>query len=231
MSGLIRRMFTFFLAVAVLITLIPAYTVFGKNNKKTDANDKVTYNNEIIVKYKEDVKDEKVKDKVKEKIKKNKKDKKLKTKEKIKFKKGEAELLEVDTKEDVAQIIEELEADPSVEFAEPNYDLYITANDPDYGEQWGLKNKGQAMNGQTGTYGVDINISPIRSTIQGSSNIIVAVLDTGMDVTHEDLKDNIFVNDKESANGMDSDGNGVIDDLTGGNFCDKNNNLDRKSVV
>ena len=54
---------------------------------------------------------------------------------------------------------------------------------------------------------------------KGSSDIIVGVLDTGVDYLHNDLKENIFFNEKEiPANGIDDDNNGKIDDYYGFNF-------------
>lgn len=58
----------------------------------------------------------------------------------------------------------------------------------------------------------------------GSEKVVVAIIDVGVDITHVDLKDNIWKNNKEiSGNNIDDDNNGYIDDINGWNFVENNN--------
>lgn len=60
----------------------------------------------------------------------------------------------------------------------------------------------------------------------GSRQVVVAVIDTGTDIKHENLAENIYVNTKEiPGNGIDDDKNGFVDDVNGWNFIDNNNNV------
>jgi len=96
---------------------------------------------------------------------------------------------------------------PEVEWAEPNYLLQASylPSDPYYHEQWYL-DKVKAPQAWDLTKG-------------GSEDIIIAVLDTGVDIDHPDLKDNIWVNlDELKGDGIDNDNNGYIDDFNGWDF-------------
>ena len=75
--------------------------------------------------------------------------------------------------------------------------------------------------------GVDINLKQAWETYgNGSHDTIVAMIDTGIDDTHEDLKETLWVNtDEIPENGIDDDGNGYVDDCYGWNFYNNNNQI------
>lgn len=87
-------------------------------------------------------------------------------------------------------------------------------NDPLLKDQWHYNNTRQ-----NGFGDADINAFAAWQTTTGANDIIVSVHDEGVDVLHEDLRENIWVNTGEVAgNGIDDDGNGYIDDINGFNF-------------
>lgn len=75
--------------------------------------------------------------------------------------------------------------------------------------------------------GIDINIEEAWQRYgEGSHDAIVAIIDTGIDISHEDLADAIWVNtDEIPGNGIDDDGNGYVDDINGWNFYHNNNQV------
>ena len=95
--------------------------------------------------------------------------------------------------------------------------------------QWDLYNKGNIGN-YTDTdrkkiissiKDADINVINAWQQTKGNPNVIVSVVDGGVDIEHEDLKDNLWVNEGEIPdNGIDDDNNGYIDDVNGYNFVD-----------
>lgn len=79
----------------------------------------------------------------------------------------------------------------------------------------------------TSTEGIDINVDEAWESYSDSGKeVIVAIVDTGIDYTHEDLSGNIWTNNGEIANnGIDDDGNGYVDDVYGWNFYNNSNKV------
>lgn len=132
----------------------------------------------------------------------------------------------------IQEVIDELEQQSNVLYAEPNY-IYTTQvvpNDSRFSELWGLQNLGQSG----GLSGADIRAVGAWDLTTGSETVIVGVIDTGVDFTHDDLVMNIYTNpgedawanpdDPSSGNGEDDDGNGYVDDWKGWNFVNNTNN-------
>lgn len=117
----------------------------------------------------------------------------------------------------VEEAVARLKNDPRVEYAEPNWiqSIDVVPNDPRYGEMWQLHNTGQTG----GTAGADIKAQQAWDVFTGDPNIMVGVIDTGVDYTHEDLVGNVWTNPGEiPGNGIDDDGNGYVDDIHGYDF-------------
>jgi subtilisin family serine protease len=77
-----------------------------------------------------------------------------------------------------------------------------------------------------GEEGIDIGVTAAWDTVTGSPQVTVAVIDTGIDLNHPDLKDNLWNNGGEIAeNGSDDDQNGFVDDIHGFNFWDRNGDV------
>jgi serine protease len=129
---------------------------------------------------------------------------------------GRLALVELEGKFSAKDAMARLAKHPAIEFVEPNYILTINAtpNDPQFGSLYGLHNTGQSG----GTAGAHISAVEAWDTTVGSSDVIVGVIDTGIDYTHPDLVANVFVNPGEIAgNGVDDDANGFVDDVHGMN--------------
>lgn len=129
--------------------------------------------------------------------------------------------------------------DPRIEYIEPNYLVsslatsddpgilttseepspLATPNDLDFSKLWGLHNTGQT----SGKADADIDAPEAWNvTTGGNGDVVIAVIDTGVDYTHPDLAANMWKNTKEVAgNGKDDDGNGYVDDVYGYNFVSK----------
>lgn len=128
------------------------------------------------------------------------------------------------TNRTTAELIAELNQDPAVELAEPNYLRWVTGtpNDTLFTNLWGLQNTGQSVDGFAGTAGDDIHFVAAWGLARPTTNqFVVAVIDTGVDYTHPDLAGNMWTNSAEiPGNGKDDDKNGYVDDYYGYDFVD-----------
>jgi autotransporter-associated beta strand protein len=99
---------------------------------------------------------------------------------------------------------------------EPNDPLYLN------GSLWGLANQGLAG----GRAGADIDAPLAWEMSVGSAEVVVAVIDGGIDISHPDLAPNAWRNPGEVAgNGIDDDGNGFVDDVYGWDFRNRNGSV------
>ena len=123
----------------------------------------------------------------------------------------------------VAETIRELEADPSVKFAEPNAidHPFAEPNDPLFGQLWGMQNTGQAVAGTPGTADADIDAPAAWDIGTGDPSTVIAIMDSGASLNHPDLAPQLWQNPGEvGGNGVDDDGNGFVDDVNGYDFVD-----------
>lgn len=135
--------------------------------------------------------------------------------------------LDLEPGQSLQEVIEAYESSPDVEYAELNCILSICTepNDTFYPIQWPLHNTSQMYpesgkhNHPPGTTDADIDAPAAWDITIGASEVIVAVLDTGVDYTHRDLDDNMWVNTAEiPGNGLDDDNNNWVDDIYGYDF-------------
>ncbi len=111
----------------------------------------------------------------------------------------------------------------AVEYAEPDYIVTPAAieapSDPGFGLQWGLDN-------QFGREDADIDALRAWEIRTDASDVVVAVIDTGIHFNHEDLKHNMWRNPHEQVDGFDNSGSGFADDIHGVNVITGGNPMD-----
>jgi len=139
--------------------------------------------------------------------------------------KGDLELLRLPPGIAVAQAVRAIEADAAVEFSEPNwiYSHDATSNDPLYtdGSLWGMygdaTTPANAFGSQAGEAWAAGNT--------GSSGVYIAVIDEGVMFSHADLAGQVWTNPFDPVDGVDNDGNGLVDDVHGWDFDGNDNTV------
>lgn len=125
-----------------------------------------------------------------------------------------------------------LNRDSRIRLAEPDYPMELLSepNDPYLNTQWAWNNTGHYIHyygslavNQTIEPDVDLNLSEVWDAYplekEETQTVLIAVIDTGIDINHEDLRETIWKNPREiPGNGIDDDGNGYIDDVNGWDF-------------
>lgn len=125
------------------------------------------------------------------------------------------------------ELAEALHGSPAVRYAHPDLILPLDVrsrptDEPLFGFQWNLANRGQTG----GRPGADIGVETVWQVTRGSPNTVVGVLDVGFEQNHRDLSDAWYINEQEiPGNKKDDDRNGLVDDVSGWNFSTNSNNL------
>ncbi len=126
-------------------------------------------------------------------------------------------LVETDAHVDQNAFVSALKSNGLIAAIEPNIVIQaqITPSDSTFSSLWGLNNTGQSG----GLLDADIDAPEAWEYTTGSKNVVVAVIDTGVDFNHPDIRANMWVNPGEvGGDGSDNDGNGFVDDIHGYDF-------------
>ncbi len=218
------RLISMLTIIALVISLVPAAAVTADVKKpkpgKGSVGDRRAYAaDEVIVKFKPGTDSVNIRS--------------LKTQAAVRSVKKHSltgsELVKVTDGSRVEDVIRQLEEDPNVLYAQPNYLYYpraINVNDPWFEELWGLHNTGQKVGDTYGVVDIDMDVPEAWDLTTGDSEIVVAVIDTGVDINHPDIADNIWTNPGEiPGDGIDNDGNGYVDDVNGWDFYNGDNTV------
>ena len=138
---------------------------------------------------------------------------------------ADAEKLQLGPGVSVEQAITNLLRNPNVQYAEPDYVLQrqVVSNDTYYtsGQLWGMYGDATWPANQYGSGAGEA----WAAGKTGSSSVYVGVIDEGIQYTHPDLDANVWLNPFDTADGIDNDGNGKVDDVRGWDFYYNNNSV------
>ena len=142
---------------------------------------------------------------------------------------AEVEIVRLQAGKARAQAIAELESDPAVAYAEPNFLLshQATATDPIFTST----NAAQDLWGMYGDASTPANAFGSQAAEAwaaghtGAKSVYVGVIDEGIQFTHPELSEQVWTNPFDTVNGVDDDGNGYVDDIHGWDFANGNNSI------
>ncbi len=215
-----KKMSLFFTFILFMMQVLPGITGASGNITGETAKTNQRYvNGEIIVKFKAGQEQMQVSG-----LKKN---LGLSTKKQVRF--IGAEVIKVPENTNIDRMVSLLNDSELVEYAQPNYIYYpksVIPTDPMWDQQWGLHNTGQTINTIAGIADIDIDAPEAWEYANNLDEVVVAVIDSGVDMNHPDLAGKIWTNPGEIPDdGIDNDGNGYIDDVHGWDFYHNDNTV------
>ena len=137
---------------------------------------------------------------------------------------GGVQLVTVEEGRSARDVEAELERDPDVLYAEPNVrrSAFRVPTDPMWDALWALDNRGQTVAGRAGSLDADVDAPEAWDVTLGSPGVLVAIMDSGVDLDHPELAPGLWTNGVEAAgrSRTDDDRNGYTDDVRGWDFVE-----------
>ena len=143
--------------------------------------------------------------------------------------KNKTAVLRAESSADINNVVVELNRNVNVQYAQKDYKVKTMSEFNE--KQWAIQNGGQTIESKTGESGFDMKIPDAWEITKGSEEVVVGIIDTGIDIYHPSIEGNIWTNNDETDDGADNDGNGYIDDINGWDFVNNDNKVYDMDVV
>lgn len=223
MSAIIRRSLTILVLASSGLFHTPAAEAQGRSETALSALDRIPHvSNQVLVQFRVGTAEE-AKESLRGRVQAQVEEVVVAQERRSDFK-GDLELWNLPPGLGIARAVRDLQQDPTVEFAEPNwiYQHQATSNDPYYtnGSLWGMYGDGTSP---ANFFGSQAGEAWVNKT--DCSSVYVGIIDEGMMFTHEDLAGNVWTNPYDPVDGVDNDGNGYVDDIHGWDFAGNDNTI------